>query len=88
MALCNWSKHGSCHSGEVGRGYHEAWDQSCPDAKGFKCHGKEFGLSSSVIRKLMSPCLVFLLKCLLPVLPCSVEAPGDPKSSMVSDVSS
>ena len=25
-------------------GGNEAQDWSCPDAKGFKCHGKEFGL--------------------------------------------
>lgn len=56
----------------------EAQDWSCPDAEGFKCHGKEFGLSSSVIRK-----LVFLLECLLLVLSHSAEATRDPRSSMV-----
>lgn len=74
--------------GKGAGGGHEAWDQSCPDARGFRCHGKEFGLSSSVIRKLPSPCHVFLLECLPPVLPPSTEATGDPRSSTVSDVSS
>lgn len=64
-------------------GGNEAQDWSCPDAKGFKCHGKEFGLSSSVIRKLVSPCTVFLLECLLLVLPHSAEATRNPRSSMV-----